>query len=149
MWLFLPASFLSVVAARHLKISGQPVDPDRLVVRARMRVHLDALQERHLDLLAGCAITEDRARDYRFRLLVGKPAFAEVMKREVLALVHTNFKSEVERVNGFDAEYARACHRVWGEMLPLQEPRRDRGQRDRMWREHKDDDRGGDGLDHL
>ena len=57
MWLFTKHGFYSAVCARQGDGShGQPVDPDRIMVRARVRDHLEALKERFSDLLADSEI---------------------------------------------------------------------------------------------
>ncbi len=49
MWLFTKHGFYSAVCARQGDGShGQSVDPDRIMVRARVRSHLEALKERLL-----------------------------------------------------------------------------------------------------
>lgn len=45
MWIFTKYGFYSAVCARQGDgSSGQPIDPERLMVRARVRAHLDATQ---------------------------------------------------------------------------------------------------------
>ena len=57
MWLFTKHGFSSVACARERDGSyGQPVDLSRLMVRARMRGHLEPLKKRFLDLLGDCDI---------------------------------------------------------------------------------------------
>ena len=57
---------------------GQPVDPGRIIVRARVRGHLEALQTRFPDLLGGCEIQDSGGTDYAYRLFVEKSAWTEV-----------------------------------------------------------------------
>ena len=53
MWLFTKHGFYSVVCARQDDGShGQPVEPDRIMVRARVHSHVEALIDRFSDLLA-------------------------------------------------------------------------------------------------
>ena len=71
MWIFTKYGFYSAVCAhqgdgRH----GRPVDPDRIMVRARVRGHLDALKERLPDLLGDCEIKAFAGTDYAFRPFV-------------------------------------------------------------------------------
>ena len=73
MWLFTKHGFYSAVCARQGDGShGQPVDPDRIMVRARVRSQLEALKERFSDLLADCEIKEFAGTDYAFRIFVDK-----------------------------------------------------------------------------
>ena len=57
---------------------GQPVDPDRIMVRARVRGHLEAPKVRFADLLGGCEIQASGGTDYAYRLFLAKPAWTEV-----------------------------------------------------------------------
>ncbi len=52
MWLFTKHGFYSAVCARQGDGShGQPVDPDRIMVRTRVPGRLDVLKQRFSDLL--------------------------------------------------------------------------------------------------
>lgn len=52
MWLFTKYGFYSAVCARQGDGKlGQPVDPNRIMVRARVRRHLETLKEGFPDLL--------------------------------------------------------------------------------------------------
>ena len=52
MWLFTKHGFFSAVCARQGSGKhGQPVDPGRIMVRARVRGHPEALKARFPDLL--------------------------------------------------------------------------------------------------
>jgi hypothetical protein len=64
MWIFTKHGFFSAVCAR--KGDGkrvQPVDPGRIMVRARVHGHFEALKKRFPDLLGGCEIKESAATD--------------------------------------------------------------------------------------
>jgi hypothetical protein len=113
----MPSYFLSIVSA---KCPDQSIDPVRLVVRARRRSHLEALQQRHQDLLGALEINALRGRDYPVRLVVLKPVFAEVMRREVMGLLHTNFKDEAAAVAGHTSDYVDCLHTTWMTMRKLQ-----------------------------
>ncbi len=64
MWLFTKHGFYSVVCARQGDGSyGRPIDPDRLMVRARVRGHLQALRKRFFDLLGHYDIIESNSAD--------------------------------------------------------------------------------------
>ena len=65
MWIFTRHGFFSAVCARQGDGGyDQPVDPNRIMVRAR--AHLEALGERFLDLLGDCEILENAGTDYAF-----------------------------------------------------------------------------------
>ncbi|HQU46656.1 MAG TPA: hypothetical protein PK867_27870, partial [Pirellulales bacterium] len=108
---------------------GQPVDVDRIMVRARLRSHLVALMERFPDLLGGCEILESAGTDYAFRFFVEKSAWTRVLAALADDTDYDNFKSEVARHQGPAADaYESALHRVWSVMHSLQETeRRTRG----------------------
>ena len=71
MWIFTKLRFFSAVCARQGDgTHGQPVDTDRIMVRARIRGHLEALKSRFSDLLGECQIQESAGTDYAYRLFV-------------------------------------------------------------------------------
>jgi hypothetical protein len=122
MWLFTKHGFYSAVCARQRDGKhGQPVDPDRIMVRARLRSHLKALKERFPDLLGDCEVREFAGSDYAFRLFVDKSAWARVLAGLAEETDYDNFKSEVARHQGRDgAAYEEALHEVWAVMYGLQ-----------------------------
>jgi hypothetical protein len=113
MWLFTKYGFFSVVCAR--KASGRgPVDPALVMVRSRDRRHLEALLVRFPELLGGLTVREGVGTDYRFRLLIKKGDWAEVLSSLGEELDFDNFKEEAERVHGPRSTYVDLLHRVWG-----------------------------------
>ena len=66
-------AFFSAVCARQGSgKSGQPIDPDRIMVRARVRGHLEALMKRFPDLLGECDIQAFAGTDYAFCIIIDK-----------------------------------------------------------------------------
>jgi len=120
MWLMLPDSFTSTVAARHLDRPGQPVDTQRLVVRARLRAHLDVLLVRHVGLLPGVEVFDSTGTDYRWRMVLPRDVWAEVVRRETASTSYINFKDEAGRLNGNGSIFVRALHNTWGTLRGLQ-----------------------------
>lgn len=120
-WIFTRFGFFSAVCAR--KGDGklaQPVDPNQIMVRARVKAHLQALQKRFKELRP-FPIYESANSDYRFRLFCPKGTWAHVMCDLALDLDYDNFKSEVKRFQGKKgAAYESALHRVWGVMYGVQ-----------------------------
>ena len=112
MWLFTKHGFFSAVCARQGSGKhGQPVDPGRIMVRARVRGHLDALRSRFPELLEGCEILDSGGTDYAYRLFVAKPAWMEVAAELAEETDYDNFKSEVARHQGkAGAAYEHALH---------------------------------------
>jgi hypothetical protein len=122
MWLFTKYGFYSAVCARQ---GGgqhrQAIDPQRIMVRARLRAHLEALQKRFPTLIGGCDIREFAGSDYAYRLFVEKPIWSQVLVELNNELDYDNFKSEVARVQGRDnVGYENALHDVWEVMHRLQ-----------------------------
>lgn len=130
MWVCFPFGFVSVVSAKQLHLPGQPIDPDRVVVRGRVLAHLEALVQRHPDLLQGTEITEDPGRDYRFRFLTQRLAWAAVLSKEASEISYTNFKDQASRVMGFSDPYLQFLHVTWSAGLSMQHPGRSS---DRSW----------------
>jgi len=122
MWIFTKHGFFSAVCARQGDgRHGQPVDPGRIMVRARLRTHLGALRDRFPDLLGGCEIKEFVGTDYAFRIFVDKPMWSQVLVGLAEEMDYDNFKSEVARVQGQDgADYEHSLHKVWSVMCGLQ-----------------------------
>jgi hypothetical protein len=123
MWLFTKHGFFSVVCARLG--DGQPgksIDATRLMVRARVRGHLEGLKERWPDHLGRCEIRSSDRTDYAFRIFVDKPAWSHVLSELALETDYDNFKSEVARhQGGAGVAYEQALHDVWAVMYRLQE----------------------------
>jgi hypothetical protein len=122
MWIFTKHGFFSAVCAR--KGNGkydQPLDPDRIMVRARVRGHLEALKRRFAKLLSKCGIKEFAGSDYAYRLFVPKAAWKQVVAGLAEETDYDNFKSEVARYQGKDGSaYEASLHEVWSIMNRLQ-----------------------------
>lgn len=126
MWIFTKHGFFSAVCARQGNGKhGQPVDPERIMVRARLRSHLKALKERFPDLIGGCEIQETAGTDYAFRLFVPKPAWVQVLAGLAEETDYDNFKSEVANHQGeAGAAYEHSLHDVWSVMHKLQKSKK-------------------------
>ena len=122
MWVFTKHGFFSAVCARTGDgTHGQPVDPDRIMVRARLRGHLEALKERFPSMLGDSDVREFAGTDYAFRIFVAKRVWSEVLAALAQDTDYDNFKSEVARHQGRAEEaYERALHDVWSVMFRLQ-----------------------------
>ncbi|MFN0020842.1 MAG: hypothetical protein ACKVP0_21490 [Pirellulaceae bacterium] len=122
MWIFTKYGFFSAVCARQGKGErGQPVDLNRLMIRARLRSHLEALQKRYPDLLSDCEILQTAGGDYAYRLFVPKGKWCEVLAQLAKETDYDNFKSEVaEHLGSKGASYEGALHEVWEVMHRLQ-----------------------------
>jgi hypothetical protein len=123
MWVFTKHGFFSAVCARQGSGKhGQPVDPNRIMVRARVRGHLEALKKQFPDLLGKGEIQAYVGTDYAFRLFVEKSAWSQVLAGLAKETDYDNFKSEVARHQGkTGAAYERSLHDVWSVMYKLQQ----------------------------
>ena len=123
MWLFTRHGFYSAVCARQGDGGHkQPVNPDRIMVRGRVRKHLDALKERFPDLLGGCELKEFVGTDYAFRIFVAKDIWAQVVTELARETDYGNFKSEVSTFQAAEgAQYKKALLDVWRVMRRLQD----------------------------
>jgi hypothetical protein len=91
------------------------------MVRARVRNHLERLQGR-FTAQAGCSIRETPDTDYRYRIVVSKAYWREVVAQMVEELSYANFKDEAARSLGFGGrDYIHALHDVWSRLYDLQE----------------------------
>ena len=122
MWLFTKHGFYSAVCARQGDGKHhQGVDPDRIMVRARLREHLESLQKRFADLLGECDIQTSANTDYAYRLFVSKEIWTQVLAGLAEETDYDNFKSEVATHQGSaGADYEHALHQVWSVMHRLQ-----------------------------
>jgi hypothetical protein len=122
MWIFTKHGFFSAVCARQGDGNhGQPVYPDRMTVRARVRGHLEALKQRFPDPLDECDIHETTSTDYALRLFVQKSAWVQVLAGLAEETHYDNFKSKVARHQGkAGAAYEHSLHDVWAVMNRLQ-----------------------------
>ena len=122
MWLFTKYGFFSAVCARQVDGKhGRDVDPKRIMVRARVRKHLEELQKRFPDLVGDCKVQEFTGSDYAYRIFVDKTVWSQVLVSLNEELDYDNFKSEVARFQGQDGDaYERSLHKVWAVMHRLQ-----------------------------
>jgi len=122
MWIFTKHGFFSAVCARQGSGEhGNPVDPNRIMVRTRLRSHLEALKKRFPDQLGPCEIQEFAGTDYAVRIFVAKPVWSQVLAGLAEETDYDNFKSEVARHQGrAGAAYERSLHDVWSVMYRLQ-----------------------------
>jgi len=122
MWIFTKHGFFSAVCARQGSGKhGQPVDLNRMMIRARVRTHLEALKKQFPDLLGQCEIQEFGGTDYAFRIFVVKSVWSQVLAGLSEETDYDNFKSEVARHQGkAGAAYEHSLHDVWSVMYKLQ-----------------------------
>jgi hypothetical protein len=118
MWLFTRYGFYSIACGTAP--SGSQ-DPNSVMVRARRIDHLQALQQRFSEL-ASAPIVQLPHRDYRYRVIVAKDLWAEVVAKLVKEQDWSNFKNEVARYqSAAGSDYAHSLHEVWRIMYDLQQ----------------------------
>ena len=119
MWIFTTdCGFLSVVNARQGKGEpGQPVDPDRVMVRVRNREHLNALRAR-FEALGASPIIETPGADYPARIIVPKDLWVDTLADLAASTTYDNFKSAASRSG--DSAYQAALHDIWTRMVQYQ-----------------------------
>jgi hypothetical protein len=123
MWIFTKHGFFSAVCARKgTGKHGQPIDPDRLMIRARVGEHLKALKERFPSLLGESEIQESHNTDYAYRIFCEKRTWSEVLSGLAKETDYDNFKSAVAGHRGPGDAYERSLHDVWALMYKLQRP---------------------------
>lgn len=87
MWLYTKYGFFSVVCAREGDgAHGNPVDPRRVMVRARRREHLEHL----LSEVPG--VHQSVGTDYRYRVFLPKDAWAAIARALAEDIDYDNFK---------------------------------------------------------
>lgn len=124
MWIFTKYGFFSAVCARQDDATyGHPVDPDRIMVRARRRNHLERLLNRFTDLTADTPIHQSTESDYRYRVFLPKPVWANLVQQLAIETDYDNFKSKAADEfadEDIAHEYGDALHDVWNVMYGFQ-----------------------------
>ena len=100
MWVFFSGSFLSVV--------HKDCQPDELLVRARMKGHIEAI-------FPDAKVTESTHTDYRYRAVIKREAVAKALADQVMNLNYSNYKNSVR-----DSKFHSALSSVWSAMARLQ-----------------------------
>lgn len=98
-------------------VSESSVEPGKIQVRARERADLEALQA-----ATGIAspIIETPTADYRFRLLVSRSAWVDVVAKTLAeSVTYRNFKNAISATPG-QRHKCPAYHEVWGVMEQFQ-----------------------------
>ena len=122
MWLFTRYGFYSIACAHGTDGS---VNKKKLMIRARRFNHLKNLQTR-FHFLSESEIVRLPNRDYRYRIVVAKEVWADVLSDLVQEQEWSNFKAEAGRYQASGGEdYIHALHDVWHVMKRFQdsEPR--------------------------
>ncbi len=123
MWIFTRYGFFSIACARQ---TDRTLDPDKVMVRARRKQHLQSLQSR-FSAIAASAIVTLPDRDYRYRIIVPKKDWSAIMTALAEEQTWSNFKNETARFQGAGgSDYVNALHHVWDVMYGFQRSERQR-----------------------
>jgi predicted small integral membrane protein len=121
MWIFTRYGFFSIACAS--KTDGT-IDPDNLMVRARLREHLVSLRDRFPDSEIGKAeILSWDGRDYKYRIIVSKVAWVGALTEMAAEQTWSNFKNEASRFSRAKKmahAYVDSLHQIWEVMCRLQ-----------------------------
>jgi predicted small integral membrane protein len=121
MWIFTRYGFFSVACAS--KADGT-INSDTVMVRARLREHLVSLKDRFPDSDVGKAeIQSSDLTDYRYRIVVPKPAWVAALTELAAEQTWSNFKDEASRFSRAKKtaySYVDALHSIWDVMHRLQ-----------------------------
>lgn len=125
MWIFTKYGFFSVVSARTGKGKYEdPIDPTKMMIRARDKNHLENLIKGFsnaicnapiaaIDEIKKAKIEESQWTDYPFRIFISKDSFILLMTWAIKDINYDNFKHEVDRSKITDKLYYRILERVW------------------------------------
>lgn len=119
MWITSVVGTFSVVQAGP-EPGKRPSAPRKLMVRARVRRHLELLQRDHPSLRRYPIIKSEPGRDYKWRIIVPRTTFAKVMAALVSSIAYGNFKGSCEASPNLDRDYVDALHSVWAVFRKLQ-----------------------------
>jgi len=121
MWLMTTMGSYSAVCPRTDGGHGSEVETGKIMVRARVRGHIEALQAR-FPALRDAELHETPRADYRYRIIVPKEAWAGAVAEMIQEQEYTNFKNAAAEAQGETGEgYVHALHRVWSVMHGLQQ----------------------------
>ena len=121
MWIFTRYGFFSIACAS--KTDGT-IDPDKVMVRARLREHLVSLRDRFPDSEIGNAeILSWDGRDYKYRIILSKVAWVSALTEMAAEQTWSNFKNEASRfarAKKMAHDYVDSLHQIWEVMHRLQ-----------------------------
>jgi predicted small integral membrane protein len=114
MWIFTRYGFFSIACAS--KTDGT-IDPDNVMVRARLHEHLVSLKDRFPDSELGKAeILSWDGRDYKYRVIVPKVAWVGALTEMAAEQTWSNFKNEASRFSRAKKmahAYVDSLHQIW------------------------------------
>jgi hypothetical protein len=116
MWVFTRFGFFSVVCdTKH-----GPLNPEMLMIRARVRSHLEKLKNKFSNLKVFPIEDYKPGNDYECRIYVPKQVWENVMAQLVSEIDYGNFKNEAIKEVGY-GKYSSSLSKVWYIMANLGE----------------------------
>jgi hypothetical protein len=115
LWIFTTRGFFSIV--EHKK------DPNRLLIRARIRKDIDNIKTLFEELgLEVSDVEENVSFDYRYRVFTSRSDWASVMTQLITDIGYTNFKNAVHEADSPEIKGKRheAHMDIWAIMHELQ-----------------------------
>lgn len=128
MWLFTRHGFFSVVCGTRTPKAG-PIrlpkvsDKKTMMIRARSKIHLQALQVAHESLLGKVAISTTSGTDYKYRMILPRDVWLKLALELAEEVDYGNFKSECgggPLPTPDRQQYTNKLHDVWDTMAGLQ-----------------------------
>jgi hypothetical protein len=121
MWLVTRIGLFSVVLADTEPGSGA-ADPGQMMIRARLRDHLVALQTEHGSLAVFPIVESAPGLDYRWRIIAPKTEAVAAIASLVDGIDYRNFKGAAgQNRSVVGDDYITALHAVWAEFRRLQD----------------------------
>lgn len=127
MWIMTRCGFFSAVVG---KTEGGKLAPNTILLRARRRSHLLALQKAYREYAGGYLIHETEHTDYRYRLAMDRSDWLGLCNAVAADVTYSNFKDSIDdgplnalpNGNAEAHEFHDACMKVWNVMYGMQPP---------------------------
>jgi hypothetical protein len=120
-WVFTRYGFFSIACAQH---QDGTIDSNTVMVRARLKEHLQNLKDRFpLSDLGKAQILNSVGTDYKYRIILPKDEWAKILADLATEQSWSNFKNETSRFARLEKvtnAYVSALHKIWGIMFDLQ-----------------------------
>jgi hypothetical protein len=98
-------------------------DRDTMLIRARLRKHLELLQGEH-PKLTDHPIVETSEGDYRWQIGAPPSLVAAIVAKLVLGIDYDNFKDACSKRDDLCSDYLTAVSQVWGVLRRMQDSAR-------------------------
>ena len=116
MWLFTPDGFFSAVQHKD--------DPDKIMIRARARLHAQALVDACPEDARPEIVETPPPADYRYRVTVTRKLWVFLVAKFAADIAYLNFKNEAS-TREHPPGYISSLHGVWSKLLTFQDSMHD------------------------